>query len=149
MDTLHHACIRGFSGIVGVCETGTDVEALTKDRKIVELAQVAGYDKIMTLIRQKLSNEALVDKLTDELVLINSLFKDNISIDKSENVIYKGNRGYDPLAATSDKNISWAASKVEVLVPSNPLGVEWNVLLSLYQASYLTLVLIRKVKALH
>ena len=131
---LHHACIRGFSGIVGVLlRAGADVEALTKDRKSAfELAQVAGYDKIMTLIRQKLSNEALVDKLTDdELVLINSLFKDNISIDKSENVIYKGNRGYDPLAATiTDKIFLGRHQEVKMLVPSNPLSVEWNVLLS-------------------
>jgi hypothetical protein len=146
---LHHACIRGFTTLVEVLlRSGANIESLTNDRKTpLDMARIAGYGDVMKLIRQKLSNEALIDRLSnDEVLLIKKLYEEkekentlNASSrgsahnDKSggERVVFRGNRGYDTFASgVTDQIFLGRHGYIKTLLPSDPLALEWGVLLT-------------------
>lgn len=140
---LHHACIRGYSGIAQLLlGSGAMIEPLTNDRRTpLELAKIAGHGGTMTVLRKALSMQCLVAPLSageKELVLrMHACIQQQLSMGQDD-CLYRGNRGQNNVAAkitdklfagrhpgtyTSISNFSTVASNHtrSVAVASNPM----------------------------
>ena len=102
---LHHACIRGYSGIAQLLlGSGAMIEPLTNDRRTpLELAKIAGHGGTMTVLRKALSMQCLVAPLSageKELVLQKHTCQQQQQLSVSrDDCLYLGNRGRNKVAA--------------------------------------------------
>ena len=101
---LHHACIRGYSGIVQLLlGSGAIIEPLTNDRRSpLELAKIAGHGNAMTVVRKALSMQCLVPPLSveeKELIFQHHTCQQQQLSTGRDDCLYPGNRGRNKVAA--------------------------------------------------
>ena len=101
---LHHACIRGYSGIAQLLlGSGAIIEPLTNDRRSpLELAKIAGHGNVMTVLRKALSMQCLVSPLSveeKELIFQHHTCQQQQLSTGRDDCLYPGNRGQNKVAA--------------------------------------------------
>ena len=106
---LHHACIRGYSGIAQLLlGSGAIIEPLTNDRRSpLELAKIAGHGNVMTVLRKALSMQCLVPPLSveeKELIFQHHTCQQQQLSTGRDDCLYPGNRGQNKVAGRSDRH---------------------------------------------